>query len=86
MDFVITVLLAGLSGWLVNFLFKNSDLAPIVYFFIGLLGGTLVSFIFQSFKIPFLSGHLGTFCFSLIGSILIYSLLEIRSRFKSTAK
>ncbi|MGY6648731.1 hypothetical protein [Wenyingzhuangia sp. IMCC45574] len=84
MDFIITVLLAGFAGWLANFLFKNMDLGPMVYFFVGIVGGTVISFIFKTFNIPFLGGHLGTFGFALIGSITIYLTITAITFFKKT--
>ncbi len=84
MDFFITLILAGVAGWLANFLYTNLYLGPVVYFVTGILGGALVNFIFQVFNIPFLTGYMGDFGFALIGSLLIYGIITIFTRSKSS--
>lgn len=84
MDFFITIILAGLAGWLANLLYTNLDLRPLLFIFIGIVGGITVSFIFKIFKIPFLTGYLGTFGFALIGSLLVLGIISLISKSRSS--
>lgn len=83
MDFFITIILAGVAGWLASLLYQSLDLSTIVYFFVGIIGGVVVNFIFKVFHIPFLSGYLGEFGFALLGSLLLYGIGTLVSRNRS---
>ncbi|WP_010136159.1 GlsB/YeaQ/YmgE family stress response membrane protein [Ochrovirga pacifica] len=82
MDFFITILLAGLAGWLANLLYTDIELSPIVYFFIGIIGGVVLSSIFKLFDIPFLNGYFGDFVFSFLGALLVFLAINVSARFR----
>lgn len=83
MDFFITIILAGVAGWLASLLYQSLDLSTIVYVFVGIIGGVAVSFLVKVLHIPFLEGYLGDFGFALIGSILFYGVVTLVSRTRS---
>lgn len=83
MDFLITLTLAGLAGWLASLLYNNLDLSPVVYFLVGIFGGMAINLIFTLLNLPFLSGYLGNFCFALIGSLFFYGVISILSRLRN---
>ncbi|MDO6737982.1 hypothetical protein [Wenyingzhuangia sp. 2_MG-2023] len=79
MNFIIAIISAILAGWIASLLFRSIklELGPVVYFFLGLIGGIFTGLIVKIFKIPFINGYLGDFILDVTGAIILLFIFSL---------